>query len=159
MELELGDDPLVHGPVDPERDWDDAIQRLEARIDKQVLEEALVTDINRDPVSIMQEVETKLNEAVAQRDGAYRERAQLLAWISTRYRSILTPAVDVDEPGWHILFIHTHHRQLSWHISPSDLDLFSHLDVVTSSHPLAQWNGHTTEQKYEVIRDLILRGI
>lgn len=93
--------------------------------------------------------------ARAERDGAYRERAQLLAWLATLVPSVITPAADVYEDGWRLLFLHTPQGQLSWHIHPRDVPLFDHVQQVPDGDPRGQWDGHTTEEKYGRIRALI----
>lgn len=85
----------------------------------------------------------------------YRERAQLLAWLAARDPSaVLAPAPDVKDPRWRILFLRTGHGQwqLTWHIAPSDVALFSGIERVDADDPRAQWDGHTTDQKYQRIR-------
>lgn len=94
----------------------------------------------------------------AERDGAYRERAQLLAWLATTHPAVIASAPDVDEDGWLILYLTADSQQLSWHISPRDVDLFDHVDRVAASDPRAQWDGHTTAEKYQRIRDAIASG-
>ncbi|MET8624562.1 hypothetical protein ABZW30_12530 [Kitasatospora sp. NPDC004669] len=91
-----------------------------------------------------------------QPDGAYRERAHLTAWLATTYPAVITPATDIDEDGWQILYITADSRQLSWHIHPRDADLYAHVEHVPANDPRAQWDGHTTEQKYRIIRSLSL---
>lgn len=93
----------------------------------------------------------------AERDGVYRERAQLLAWLATLVPAVITPATDVDEPGWLLLYLHTAAGQLSWHIAPRDVELFAHVEHVPADDPRAQWDGHTTDEKYERIRGLVAR--
>ena len=93
----------------------------------------------------------------AERDGAYRERAHLLAWLATLYaaHSVIVPAIDIDdEDGWHLLFLSVAGRQLSWHISPRDIGLFAHVQRVDVGDNRAQWDGHTTDEKYSRIRSL-----
>ncbi|MFJ2717443.1 hypothetical protein [Streptomyces sp. NPDC087437] len=93
----------------------------------------------------------------AERNGAYRERAHLLAWLATLYapNAVLAPAADIDdEDGWHLLFLTVAGRQLSWHIAPRDIELFHHVERVNVADPRAQWDGHTTDEKYERIRTL-----
>jgi hypothetical protein len=85
-------------------------------------------------------------------DSAYRERAHLVALLAALYPAVIAPAPDVDEPGWQIVYVDASGWQLSWHIAPSDADLFQHVPRVTNGHPQAQWDGHTTEQKYDRIR-------
>lgn len=98
-------------------------------------------------------------------DGAYRERAQLLAWIAALHPSsaVITQSPDVDEDGWQLLYLMAGGWQMSWHIHPRDADLFRHVTVVDVTDPRAQWDGHGTEQKYERMRNhvrlLALEGI
>ncbi|MFD8027847.1 hypothetical protein ACFV3F_03655 [Streptomyces sp. NPDC059717] len=90
-----------------------------------------------------------------ERDGAYRERAHLLAWLAALHpaTTVITPARDVkDEDGWHLLYIVAGGWQMSWHISPRDLPLFRHVELVDPADPQAEWDGHGTEQKYERMR-------
>jgi hypothetical protein len=86
--------------------------------------------------------------AEAERDGAYRERAHLLALLAALHPSVITPAPDVDEDGWQILYLRIGGKQASWHIAPGDAGLFAHVEHVPADDRRAQWDGHTTEQKY-----------
>jgi hypothetical protein len=79
----------------------------------------------------------------------YRERAYLTSYLSKRFPSYLCYS-DPDEPNWAVLYVDTPEGQLSWHINPDDMDLFSHLSV----RKFAQWDGHTTEEKYERLSEL-----
>ena len=94
---------------------------------------------------------TRLTE---ERDGAYRERAHLVAWLAATHESVIAPAPDIDEDGWQILYLYSsaHGWQMSWHIHPRDAELFKDVTHVAADHPHAQWDGHTTEQKYNRIR-------
>ena len=94
------------------------------------------------------------DDARRERDGAYRERAQLLAWLAALHPSsaVITPASDVDEDGWHLLYLVAGGWQMSWHIAPRDVSLFRHVELVEPSDPRARWDGHGTEQKYQRIR-------
>lgn len=94
----------------------------------------------------------RAERAEAERDGAYRERARLLAWIATGLPSAITPARDVDEDGWWLLFVYPHpDAQLSWHIAPEDVALFAHVDHVGPEDSRVQWDGHNTDEKHERI--------
>ncbi|MGW7359431.1 hypothetical protein ACWGI0_23055 [Streptomyces sp. NPDC054802] len=98
--------------------------------------------------------ERRLDEAEAARDGAYRERAHLVALLAAMTTgAVIVPAVDVDEPGWQIAYLTIGGRQASWHISPADADLFGLVPRVASDDPRAQWDGHSTEEKYAHIRE------
>lgn len=87
-----------------------------------------------------------------ERDGAYRERAQLLGLLAVHHPAVIAPASDVDSPGWLILYLRIGGRQASWHISPDDAELFDHVEHVAAEDPRAQWDGHTTEEKYAHIQ-------
>ena len=108
----------------------------------------------------MLEQQGRINTLTAERDGAYRERARLVALIAggIAEQAVIAPAPDVDEPAWQILYAVLHGRQCSWHIAPRDADLFEHLDHVGADDPRAQWDGHTTEEKYQHI-DLLARAL
>ncbi|MFF8656784.1 hypothetical protein [Streptomyces huasconensis] len=85
----------------------------------------------------------------AERDGAYRERAHLVALLAAMTPgAVIAPAGDVDEPGWQIAYLRIGGRQCSWHIAPRDAAFFEHLEHVPADDPRAQWDGHTTDEKY-----------
>ena len=89
----------------------------------------------------------------AQLDTAYRERAHLVALLAAMTPgAVIAPAVDVDEPGWQIAYLTIGGRQCSWHISPRDVELFAHVEHAALDDPRAQWDGHTTDEKYEHIQ-------
>ncbi|MER5213677.1 hypothetical protein ABT063_24675 [Streptomyces sp. NPDC002838] len=90
----------------------------------------------------------RAERAEAERDGAYRERAHLLALLAALYPSVIAPAPDVDEDGWKILYLRIGGKQASWHIAPRDAELYAHVEHVPADDRRAQWDGHTTEQKY-----------
>lgn len=92
-------------------------------------------------------------QAETERDGAYRERAHLVALLAAMTdAAVIAPALDLDEPGWWIVYLTIGGRQASWHISPRDAGLFTHVERVEPDDLRAQWDGHTTEQKYAHIR-------
>jgi hypothetical protein len=91
-------------------------------------------------------------EREAERDGAYRERAHLVALLAALTPgAVITYATDVDEPGWQIVYLNIGGHQASWHISPRDADLFQHVERVEHDDPRGHWDGHTTEEKYAAI--------
>lgn len=121
--------------------------RLEASIGRAYLNGTLPgTPPKTDPAA-------ELRQVTAERDGAYRERAYLVALLAAMTDgAVIAPAVDVEEPGWQIVYLTIGGRQASWHISPRDADLFQCVPHVDTDHPRAQWDGHTTEDKYADIR-------
>lgn len=77
----------------------------------------------------------------------YRERAHLVAHLAAVYPSRI--GVDPAEPDWPVVYVETEAGQLSWHIAPADLSLFSHVprgDV--------DWDGHSTALKYQRLDNL-----
>ncbi|MCX5601587.1 hypothetical protein OOK29_25895 [Streptomyces phaeochromogenes] len=100
-------------------------------------------DADQDP-----DWEAIAKERETERDGAYRERAQLLALLASLHPSVIAPAPDVDEGGWQILYLWIGGKQASWHIAPRDAELYAHVEHVPTDDRRAQWDGHTTEQKY-----------
>jgi len=94
----------------------------------------------------------------AQLDHAYRERAHLVALLAAMTpEAVIAPALDVDEPAWKIAYLTIGSRQCSWHIAPRDAELFVHVEHVQADDPRAQWDGHTTIEKYDRIQEHIRR--
>ncbi|MCI3240255.1 hypothetical protein [Streptomyces spinosisporus] len=132
------------------------------------LSEALAAGIRQGTAAAREEAERWKEHAdsfAKERDGAYRERAQLLSWLAALHPSstVITQSPDVDEDGWQLLYLVAGGWQMSWHIHPRDADLFRHVTVVDVTDPRAQWDGHGTEQKYERMRNhvrlLALEGL
>ncbi|MFC7880457.1 hypothetical protein ACFUVV_01015 [Streptomyces sp. NPDC057376] len=106
----------------------------------------------RGVVEDVEDVRLHAERAETERDGAYRERAHLVALLASLTDSaVISYARDVEEPGWQIVYLTLGGHQASWHISPRDADLFAHVERVDVEDPRAQWDGHTTEEKYERI--------
>lgn len=85
--------------------------------------------------------------------GIYRERAFLIAHLAALYPSTLVHSADPDAPDWPVIFVDTPRGQLSWHLSPDDLDLFAHVPVL-KGHQAPKWDGHTTAEKYRRLAGL-----
>lgn len=84
--------------------------------------------------------------------GVYAERAHLVAYLATQYPAAMAYN-DPAEPDWPVLYIDSPKGQLTWHISPDDLWLFAHVPVKREDMP--RWDGHSTEEKYQRLRDLV----
>lgn len=82
----------------------------------------------------------------------YRERAQLVAYLSALHPSVLT--YDPAEDTRPVLYVATGEGQLSWHIDLNDVDLFEHVPVVNPRDPRAQWDCHLRGTKYNRLRQL-----
>lgn len=77
-------------------------------------------------------------------DNIYRERAHLVAHLATIYPSTIGYH-DPAEPDWAVVIIDGPEGQMSWHVSPDDMDLFGHV----ARSEVNAWDGHSTEVKYE----------
>lgn len=81
-------------------------------------------------------------------DSVYRERAHLVAHLAALYPSVIGYN-DPAEPDWPVVYVKTPEGQLSWHISPEDVDLFGHVTFGNLvSRQTVTWDGHSTEEKY-----------
>jgi hypothetical protein len=87
--------------------------------------------------------------------GVYRERAQLVALLAALFSS--SRSIDPGEPMCpDVVYLETEAGQLSWHLLPVDAQAFlSHVDHVGPDHPAASWDGHSTDEKYRRITELI----
>lgn len=89
-------------------------------------------------------------------DDFYRDRAHLIALLAWKFPAVRTPSTDT-EPGWWTVFIYVRGRQLTWHISPADVDLLGHIEIAPtwSGDTRTVWDGHSTAEKYQRIRELV----
>ena len=119
----------------------------------------LAADLVQDHRGIPYDVIARIDEIAATLDreraeptdvlnAAYRERSALVAGLIRvgGFRAEVVMAPDTE--GWWIVYVETPAGQLSWHIAPDDMDLFSDWPVAFGSRP-SPWDGHTTEEKYE----------
>lgn len=78
----------------------------------------------------------------------YAERASVATALARCARAQGCPvgfAVDPKEPAWPVLFIELPTGQVSWHFSEADRHLLA--SDIGEYH--GQWDGHTTEEKYD----------
>lgn len=87
-----------------------------------------------------------------ERDQAYSERNHLVALLAQFFPSgIAKTDIPGWDPEWHnCVYIDLRGGQASWHIHDSEMYLFKDLPPYTK-----EWDGHTTEEKYARIRNLI----
>lgn len=76
-------------------------------------------------------------------DSVYRERARLVAHLAAVYPSTIGH-YDAQWPEYQVVIIELPAGQVSWHIAPSDFDLFTHVRMASVN----TWDGHSTEEKY-----------
>lgn len=94
---------------------------------------------------------------MSEADSIYRERARLVAFLASRYPAVRAYS-DPFEPDWSVVYVTTPAGQMSWHIAPSDVDLFRHVPLVDAGNQRARWDGHSTEEKYARLAALIQSG-
>lgn len=88
-------------------------------------------------------------------DEVYTERAHLVALLAAVYPAVKTPALDVAESGWWLVYLYASEQQLSWHVGPEDAYLLAGVPAVPSTDWRAQWDGHTNAQKHARIRQML----
>lgn len=81
-------------------------------------------------------------------NAVYTERAHLTAALSKLFPASLEE--DPNEPDWPVCLIDLPTGQVSWHVGPHDLHLFSHLPRNAGR----TWDGHTTPEKYQRLDQL-----
>lgn len=74
-------------------------------------------------------------------DEIYRQRNELAAALARLFPSCI--GIDPEEPDWPVLYIQLPSGQVSYHFSPTDLDL---IEDITRSETVV-WDGHTNEDK------------
>lgn len=79
----------------------------------------------------------------------YHERAQLVAALSKLFPASIED--DPSDPEWPVAYIDLPTGQVSWHIAPDDMYLFSHLP---QSQGLRVWDEHDTPEKYRRLNAL-----
>ncbi|MFF1916146.1 hypothetical protein ACFVYE_32085 [Streptomyces sp. NPDC058239] len=84
-------------------------------------------------------------------DATYRERAHLVALLAALHPSHIG-RTDPNAPEWAVVTVETPAGQMTWHIAERDMDLFAH--VQPTNRICRGWDGHTTEEKYQRMRDL-----
>lgn len=88
-------------------------------------------------------------------DGAYTERNRLVAYLASLFPSgVKNTAIPGWDEAWHgCVYIDLPTGQASWHYHDSEAHLFAHLPPYAG-----EWDGHTTEEKYERIARAALEG-
>jgi hypothetical protein len=93
----------------------------------------------------------QLDALYDQLDATYRERAHLVAHLAALHPSHIGHT-DPAAPDWAVVTIETPAGQMTWHIAERDMDLFAH--VQPTNRICRGWDGHTTDEKYQRMRDL-----
>lgn len=94
------------------------------------------------------------------KDTAYSECNKLVAFIARLYPAHLKrhPSEDVEwDDEWRdIVCIHSPAGQLTWHIHDTELEQFGFLNRKPDLFENCEWDGHTTEEKYNRLAQLPL---
>ena len=79
-----------------------------------------------------------------------QERTYLVLLLTKIYPSYLSRHTlgETDSDMWWVVYVDHPCGQLSWHIKDEDFHLFSRLGYIRD-----YWDGHTTENKYERIKE------
>jgi hypothetical protein len=113
--------------------------------------------LDKQNAAVVQAYKDGVHKSQVDIDKAYSERNKLVCALSKLWPSHLAkhPPTDISwDPNWtYIVIIESPVGQLSWHIMDRELPMFSHLE-----HGYNNWDGHTTEQKYERLADLRTNG-
>lgn len=90
-----------------------------------------------------------------ERDGAYAERNRLVAALAKVFPACRAETeIEGWEPDWRwCVFVTLPTGQASWHIHESELPAFAWLPI--EANP---WDGHTTEEKYQRLAALRVKG-
>jgi hypothetical protein len=115
-------------------------------------EEIAALIAERDEARIRMAVaEAERDEARRSSDGAYLERNRLVVFLTTLYPAgVKDTAIDGWDPEWNgCVYIDLPTGQASWHFHEIQRHLFAHLPPYAG-----EWDGHTTEEKYERIARL-----
>jgi hypothetical protein len=110
---------------------------------------------NEEPVfSLLRGAAQSAQHLIQKRNGAYQERAHVIAALSKCFPAHLTRhevgiGESWDEDWRTVVCIHFPDPagQGTWHIHDSEVPLFAHLEVTESD-----WDGHTTDEKYERLK-------
>lgn len=104
-------------------------------------------------VEEIDDLDDKLRDTEAERDAAYRGRAELIAVLAGAFNDgtsaeIVTDA-DPKAEGWPVIYLKagSNPGQISYHLNPSDLDLFEDIPKRTAEDAHQEWDGHDDAEK------------
>ena len=98
-------------------------------------------------LALLNEAGERVDDALKERNAAYRERNALVCALSKCFPSFLISHQGDDwDPDWrNIVLVMLPSGQATWHIHDSELIQFSHL----MHTDFIKWDGHDTATKYE----------
>ncbi|MFI5752438.1 hypothetical protein ACIBBE_42830 [Streptomyces sp. NPDC051644] len=110
-----------------------------------------ILDAGRKFKALAEHHAARAEQAEAALDATYRERAHLVAQLAALHPSHIGHT-DPAAPDWAVVIIETPAGQMSWHIAERDMDLFAHVQPTDQNS--RHWDGHTTDEKYQRMRQL-----
>jgi hypothetical protein len=145
------------------RDWDNwiaerepgavsgvTVSRVKELVDDLKYFKSLYTDMS----AILEKSRIDLKACEEYRDCVYGERNKLVCALSKVFPAALARHSEYDkdwEEDWRwIVYITIPTGQVSWHIHDSELPDFNHLSRIT-----ACWDGHSIEEKYRRLKELL----
>ncbi len=132
-----------------------AIERVEAKVNEDGSVESRHSFLQIADIRTLIDAARQAEAWRAEKDQAYEERNRLVALLAAIF-----PAGrrQTDIPGWNpewhgCVYIDFPWGQASWHFHDSQSSLFAFLPPYRG-----EWDGHTTEAKYQAISDAIADG-
>lgn len=95
---------------------------------------------------------TDVERVAREKDEAYHERNKVVAVLARLFPSgVMRTEIEGWNPEWHgCVYIDLPSGQVSWHFHNSQVYLFEGLPAYQG-----EWDGHTTEEKYERLLKLL----
>ena len=130
----------------------DTVETINALLEIQGLDLSKVIDHNA-LGNFLIECRDEIEKLRAARDGAYTERNRLVVLLASLFPSgIKKTAIPGWDEAWHgCVYIDLPNGQASWHYHDREAHLFAHLPLYQG-----EWDGHTTEEKYQRIAEAAL---
>jgi hypothetical protein len=127
--------------------WD-TVRAMIAKGDKGSLPRDIMESYLHGYAEDMKEAADRIEKLESIANEAYTERNRLVALLASLFPSGVK---KTDIPGWDAawhgcVYIDLPHGQASWHFHDDEAHLFAHLPPYKG-----EWDGHTTEEKYERI--------
>lgn len=141
---------------DPQRLFSHVLDEYKLLLEVKEDGSARVIALDNNPIldrGMNNHIQDQMAEMVHSKDFAYMERNMLVAYLASVYPSgIRRTDIPGWDPEWHgCVYIDTPVGQMSWHYHDSQAPFFANLPPYTK-----EWDGHTTEQKYERLGELRL---
>lgn len=91
----------------------------------------------------------ELGQQINATNGAYNERARLVALLASIYPATWNFGDDAEQ-DWAVVYVELPNGPATWHLRENDMGLFEHVERDDTTI----WDGHTTAEKYQRIAEL-----